>query len=300
MTRSRSYIHVALLLAGMAGHLALPGTATGIPRPTLPFAGGNSIKVDQGPGSQGSAGETVPTTNTGSPESSPVQSSSPQQSSGRPEPAAQEIPGRGGSATTASSAFPGWFRNALAIAGGWRFPTAVNKYGREITREDFLAAILWIESNGVHRDGSGRITTSWSGARGFGQLMPNTARGLGVNPDDPGQNLKGSSRYLGEILASPNIQRIKDPAKQLIMTAAAYNLGPYSPELKHDWDVFKGLTRAETVGYGLKLKMCLGFEMTQTEKQMTARLQGVPVGQVDGLANEYYAFTRGIAAKKGN
>jgi hypothetical protein len=217
----------------------------------------------------------------------------------RPEPPAKEIPGRGGAATTASAQFPAWFRGGLAMASGWRFPTAINKYGKRITPEDFFAAIIWIESNGVHRDGAGRITTSWSGARGFGQLMPNTARGLSVNPDDPAQNLKGSAKYLGEILAAPGISRIQDPAKKLIMTAAAYNMGPYSPQLKHDWDVFKGLARAETVGYGLKLKMCLGFEMTPTEKQIIARLQGVGVGQIDGLANDYYGFTRGIAAKKG-
>lgn len=37
---------------------------------------------------------------------------------------------------------------------------------------------------------------SHAGARGLAQLMPETARMLGVDPDDPMQNLEGGARYL--------------------------------------------------------------------------------------------------------
>ena len=37
---------------------------------------------------------------------------------------------------------------------------------------------------------------SRAGAIGLGQLMPATARGLGVDPYDPVQNLEGAAKYL--------------------------------------------------------------------------------------------------------
>ena len=58
---------------------------------------------------------------------------------------------------------------------------------------------------------------SSAGAIGLGQLMPATARDLGVDPRDPLQNLDGSARYLAMMLES-----FSDPRLAL----AAYNAGP--------------------------------------------------------------------------
>ncbi|UWQ81530.1 lytic transglycosylase domain-containing protein (plasmid) [Leisingera sp. S132] len=56
------------------------------------------------------------------------------------------------------------------------------------------------------------------GAYGLGQLMPDTARGLGVDPRDPSQNLDGAARYLlAQIAAFKNID----------LALAAYNAGPH-------------------------------------------------------------------------
>ncbi len=62
---------------------------------------------------------------------------------------------------------------------------------------------------------------SHKGAIGLAQLMPGTARVLGVNPHDPRQNLEGGARYL-----SQQYRRFKDWRLAL----AAYNAGPGAVE----------------------------------------------------------------------
>ena len=58
---------------------------------------------------------------------------------------------------------------------------------------------------------------SSAGAIGLGQLMPSTAKELGVDPNDPVQNLEGAARYMRQ-----QLDRFGDPALAL----AAYNAGP--------------------------------------------------------------------------
>ena len=58
---------------------------------------------------------------------------------------------------------------------------------------------------------------SHAGAIGLAQLMPQTARGLGVNPKDPAQNLEGGARYLKQQYLT---------FKSWRLALAAYNAGP--------------------------------------------------------------------------
>jgi soluble lytic murein transglycosylase-like protein len=62
---------------------------------------------------------------------------------------------------------------------------------------------------------------STKGAIGLAQLMPQTARLLGVNPHDPKQNLEGGARYL-----SQQYRKFGDWRLAL----AAYNAGPGAVE----------------------------------------------------------------------
>ena len=75
-----------------------------------------------------------------------------------------------------------------------------------------LEALVWQESRWNQR------AVSRTGAIGLAQLMPGTARELGVNPHDPLQNLAGGARYLRQQLNRFN--------GDLERALAAYNAGP--------------------------------------------------------------------------
>lgn len=75
-----------------------------------------------------------------------------------------------------------------------------------------LEALVWQESR--WRPG----VVSPKGAVGLGQLMPGTARALGVDPRDPEANLSGAARYL-----RAQLDRFDN---NLELALAAYNAGP--------------------------------------------------------------------------
>ena len=75
-----------------------------------------------------------------------------------------------------------------------------------------LEALIWQESRG------NPAAVSRAGAVGLTQLMPATARQLGVDPRDPAQNMAGGAAYLRQQLNRFN----GDLEKAL----AAYNAGP--------------------------------------------------------------------------
>lgn len=73
------------------------------------------------------------------------------------------------------------------------------------------------------------VESSWDplavspvGARGLGQLMPGTAAGLGVDPDDAEANLDGTIRYLSGMLKR---YRRFAPQQRFERSIAAYNAG---------------------------------------------------------------------------
>ena len=85
---------------------------------------------------------------------------------------------------------------------------AAKPFGREIIAaakansvDPALFAALVAQESGFDPNARGRRADgSFSGAEGLSQLMPDTARELGVNPRDPMQNLMGGAKYLRQQL----------------------------------------------------------------------------------------------------
>ncbi len=86
---------------------------------------------------------------------------------------------------------------------------AAERYGLD---SRLVAAVIWVESSGDPN------AVSRKGAKGLMQLMPETARSLGVvDVLDPAQNVDGGVRYL---------KRQIDEHRDLSLALAAYNAGP--------------------------------------------------------------------------
>lgn len=123
-----------------------------------------------------------------------------------------------GGPVLAGSAQPaGAHSNALTEAASAAGPAAWRgEVARLAAKYDLspalLEAVVWQESRWRER------AVSPAGARGLAQLMPGTARQLGVDSHDPAANLEGGARYLRMQLDAFG----GDVEKAL----AAYNAGP--------------------------------------------------------------------------
>ncbi len=97
--------------------------------------------------------------------------------------------------------------------------SAAHKYSLP---DAFVAGVMRAES------GFNPAAVSPKGAIGLMQLMPDTARDLGVDPKNPGQNADAGTRYLRDLLA-----RYEDQPNQVELALAAYNAGPAAVDKYH-------------------------------------------------------------------
>ena len=94
-----------------------------------------------------------------------------------------------------------------------RYESAVHQLAARFDLSPALIeALVWQESRWREN------AVSPVGARGLAQLMPGTAREMGVNPDDPLANLEGGARYLRQ-----QLDRFDGDVEKAL---AAYNAGP--------------------------------------------------------------------------
>jgi soluble lytic murein transglycosylase-like protein len=119
-------------------------------------------------------------------------------------------------------------------------PEMVNKAAVAYNMDpSLIAAVIKAESGGNPR------ATSPKGAMGMMQLMPATAKDLGVtDPYDPLQNVMAGTRYLKTLLSRYDGDRD--------LALAAYNWGPGNLEKSH-----RSMPR-ETVEYVARIKKYLG------------------------------------------
>lgn len=98
-------------------------------------------------------------------------------------------------------------------AAGQRYASMITSAARQAGIDPaLLGAVAWTESN------FNANAVSPAGAVGIVQLMPATARGLGVNASDPAQALAGGARYLKSML--------DQFGGNTSLALAAYNAGP--------------------------------------------------------------------------
>jgi len=95
-------------------------------------------------------------------------------------------------------------------AGEW-LPAIEKAAADQGVDPQLLTALVWTES--AFRVGA----VSPAGAIGLGQLMPGTAAGMGVDPFDPHDNLRGAATYLAQQL---------NTFGSVDLALAAYNAGP--------------------------------------------------------------------------
>ena len=95
------------------------------------------------------------------------------------------------------------------------------KYAKEINWDwRLLASLVYAESN------FNPNVVSWAGARGLMQLMPATARAMGVPPgkeQDPEESLKGGIKYITHL--QELFAKIPDEQERIKFVLAAYNAG---------------------------------------------------------------------------
>src|SRR6056297_499690 len=111
-----------------------------------------------------------------------------------------------------------WDDRAPAFRGSYRGPYLAA--ARQAAQRHRIPENLFLRL--VQQESGWRANAlSHKGAIGLAQLMPQTARGLGVDPHDPHQNLDGGARYLAAQYRSFGSWRL---------ALAAYNAGPGAVE----------------------------------------------------------------------
>ena len=101
------------------------------------------------------------------------------------------------------------------------FDTLFKKYAKEIDWDwRILASLAYTESN------FDTTAVSWAGAKGLMQLMPRTARAMGVPPgkeQNPEESIKAAVKYIAA--TSRSFNAIKNENERMKFVLAAYNAG---------------------------------------------------------------------------
>jgi hypothetical protein len=137
---------------------------------------------------------------------------------------------------------------------------------------NFAVALAFQESNLRHAKGD-KITTSEKNALGLMQLLPDTAKDLGVDPADLHENIRGGVTYLRQMLDKYENDRM--------LAAAAYNHGASGSFFKG------GKLPEETKDFIRKIDGYGGFQEVETTENVADR-QGKPASEIVSLSGTGY------------
>jgi membrane-bound lytic murein transglycosylase F len=137
---------------------------------------------------------------------------------------------------------------------------------------------------------------SWVGALGLFQLMPATAKGLGIkDPTDPEQSIKGGLKYMQQL--SEHYRDVDDPIERYRFALAAYNTGfGHVDDARH---LCKGDGKnpahwREVAPYLLKLS-----DRTYAQKTRFGFCRGIePVDYVRHIDERYTGYAQLVPLKK--
>lgn len=160
-------------------------------------------------------------------------------------------------------------------AGGAKVPDAYARYVNQASQKygvhsTLIAAVMKAESS------FNPIAGSSKGAQGLMQLMPGTAKEMGVSdPWDPGQNIEGGTKYLSNMLKKYN--------GNVGHALMAYNWGPGNVD---NYLAGKARPPKETVDYVRKVTANLREGTAATRAARTGGTTGNPQGGGNYVYNQ--------------
>lgn len=172
-----------------------------------------------------------------------------------------------------------------------KYSTSINKYSKQYKVDpNLIAAII------KHESGFNPNITSGAGAGGLMQLMPGTAKSLGVsNVYNADQNIKGGTKYFSDQLKkfNGNIEK----------ALRAYNAGPNAVNKSYGYTETNNYVKRVTDSYNKYLKSATG-SVSKASKSATKNIEKATIKSTKTVTRKLAGWsgqiTSGYGSYRGN